>query len=428
MNAVLKEIEEKIKFLENESKFLTQQDKQKVFISLNVFLRNLTQKTSSRKEYYKKVIEELKENILEKNKLLCIKETKGFRNFNNFFNEIKYLSLEDKKLNIQIERKKAFLKHLHKSINSLEEELGIDLSEYVDDLQNIEIYQAKLENLKNKKDERENKRSQFLREIRKSKIYLKDVFDSKFDGFNSAYGAEIIKEIKENKHNIKINAKFKKMSINELEKSVNLLHDLKKNKGMLLEIFLKEISVFSQILKKEILRSDDLFENKRVLNFLIEENEKEFKINFQNTIVEYNEFLNLLNEKPKFEIFSTEFDFNEHNFSILKQIQREIEVLKPKKIFFLKLIEEIKQREELCEKIREFEIKSSDPKRLKGSSLVLFKEEAFRKKMIPKLFETERLLLNSLLEYEQLFGPFVLKNVRYKNRLKKDINSRVNRK
>ncbi|KAF7698629.1 hypothetical protein CDIK_1372, partial [Cucumispora dikerogammari] len=111
--------------------------------------------------------------------------------------------------------------------------------------------------------------------------------------------------------------------------------------------------------------------------------------------------------------------------TLLTKINNQINILTPRKNLYLKILDLIKHREDLLIEISIFEKQSSDPKRLKGSSLILFKEEAFRKKSIPKLFQIESYILTQIQNYESAyFTDFIFKNVVYKLRLKNEIKNR----
>lgn len=85
----------------------------------------------------------------------------------------------------------------------------------------------------------------------------------------------------------------------------------------------------------------------------------------------------------------------------------------------------IRRRKYIIDKLREFEANHSSKDRFKGSSLMLLKEEKFRKTEYPQLVELENSLLALVNEYEARMGqPFIYERGKFKLILSKSIERR----
>ena len=90
-----------------------------------------------------------------------------------------------------------------------------------------------------------------------------------------------------------------------------------------------------------------------------------------------------------------------------------------------KLIKLILKRQAFIQKMLEFEVIASDPKRLFKSSTILNKEEQFRKSAYPTLLKLEDAIREALDQFEEETGePFMWEGDYYLVVLEKEIEER----
>ena len=415
---------------------LTAQDQRRMTDLITASLDSLIQKTIKRVELYDNQIKKYKEEIKHKQNVLKMPINIPNKTFKNKYHHLEFLKLEIMKLDIQINRRRLeckyqieyndrFIKCLGKSSESV----------YSDgtEKQDLDFLRKTGCALKNEFDRKESQRQDILKEIKVFLTNLKDIFENKFDNFDIEDQSEVLQKIKNKISKIPSveylkSKEFRKSHIHIIEKTKSSLHRISELKSTITAHLANKITSLTTILQKDCIITENVYELQETLKKLEKENEENFKKTFNKSLIEYNELLTLFNEEPMMNLLSLnsiELKFNEQNFSTLKEIREKINTMTPRKTLFLSILEKIEAREVLCQKIVEFEKRSSDPKRLKGSSLILFKEEAFRKKTIPKLFNLEAELIDALVEYEGLFGPYLHMGRAYRERLKKEINGRV---
>ena len=87
--------------------------------------------------------------------------------------------------------------------------------------------------------------------------------------------------------------------------------------------------------------------------------------------------------------------------SSLLMIQQKIQELKIYRSQTREIIQMWNTRKDLLNKMQQFEISASDPKRLFGSSLRLLEEERFRKSCVPQLLKMEKNITEKCREFER---------------------------
>ncbi|KAM0678068.1 hypothetical protein BDAP_001323 [Binucleata daphniae] len=151
-------------------------------------------------------------------------------------------------------------------------------------------------------------------------------------------------------------------------------------------------------------------------NYLIVEEEKHFESIFNEVLEELSEICTV------FDMEMLKFDKNKENLEIMKKI---IDELKNKKDMYIEITKLMKKREEIKNRMIEFEKNASDPKRLFKSSFQLVSEEKFRKNAVPNLLKVEELLLKKVVEYENSFEALFIKGDNYRNYLENEIKNRI---
>lgn len=89
------------------------------------------------------------------------------------------------------------------------------------------------------------------------------------------------------------------------------------------------------------------------------------------------------------------------------------------------IVDLLKRRRSLLERMTEFEILASDPKRLFKSSFQLNSEEKFRNSAYPSLLKIEESLFDKIESFEENYGEFVHEKKPYKLALKHEIENRI---
>lgn len=109
----------------------------------------------------------------------------------------------------------------------------------------------------------------------------------------------------------------------------------------------------------------------------------------------------------------------------LEALMNEVDKLKRRLLSSKKLIKLILKRKAFIQKMLEFEVLATDPKRLFKSSTILNKEEAFRKAAYPTLLQLEDAIREALDQFEQETGePFMWEGDYYLVTLEKEIEER----
>ena len=207
-------------------------------------------------------------------------------------------------------------------------------------------------------------------------------------------------------------------------------------------ISISKLENFSEIWKKiferEIFVKKILFQK---IDFYLNSLQTEQQIEL-NDLKDYYEALGFLKEKYKTnfneifdlarqsylqvcDIFQLPAEFGERTKKNFVEMKKIIDDLSPKKEVFVQIIKKIYAREELKDKILEFEEKAKDPKRLFRNSKFLVEEEKFRKNCVPQIMNLENEIFQAVYEYEKKFDcKFKFQGKNYTKRLKKEIKER----
>ncbi|KAM0675681.1 hypothetical protein GVAV_001049 [Gurleya vavrai] len=378
--------------------------------------------------------ENTREKILENKKRLGEEDRLNFEEFkinnseNNVFEEKDYkdqnlfnLNLEYEYLINEKERLEIKLNKLQVEINSIIDEIN-KIKECVGDC-NIESdvkelnkndnkvskeYEEKLKILLNGykkiKQEKEKQRLDFYKFITDGyKILEKENMD------------EIDKSIKSNFYSVSIDDLSKKY--NAIEKEIEDRKTIVKN--LIIEIENLENNLEGHITfetYKSDINSENLMFLEKRKDFLIKEEERFFENIFVETFNELEEICKV------FEMEMVDFEKTKENLQIMKKIINE---LKNKKDSFLEINDLIKKRDEIKNKMIQFEINASDPKRLFRSSFQLLNEEKFRKNAVPNLLKIENSLLVKVIEYEKNFEAFFYKGEIFRENLENEMKNRI---
>ncbi|KAM0687178.1 hypothetical protein COBT_001586 [Conglomerata obtusa] len=344
-------------------------------------------------------------------------------NANNLNLEHEILKEQEERINFKINALKAKIISKIKQIITLIEWIGLDyLNEMNKDQKSIIMHL-------NEEIKTENINITFLKDLIKINLILNKIKDDKekerikyykfiisgYEQLQEETINEIDKQIINNFYDVKIDLLYKKyIEIkteieNRKNKVIFLLNEIEK-----LEINLEGHIVTENYEKDISMKNVKYLEEKRL--FLQKEEEKHFEIIFNETLNELSEICKV------FEMEMVNFDKTKGNLEIMKKIINE---LKNKKDLFLEIWELIDKRENIKNKMIEFEINASDPKRLFRSSFQLINEERFRKNAVPNLLKIEEKLVEKIKEYEKQFEVFLVKGENFRENIENEIKNRI---
>lgn len=109
----------------------------------------------------------------------------------------------------------------------------------------------------------------------------------------------------------------------------------------------------------------------------------------------------------------------------LVKMKEEVEKLYPVREMYREIVDIIKKRTELIEKMMQFEKVASDPKRLFKSSFQLNTEEKFRNSAYPSLLKMEEAIFQMIDAFEMNYGPFFYEGLEFRKALKGEIENRI---
>ncbi|KAJ3391149.1 hypothetical protein HDU92_009195 [Lobulomyces angularis] len=123
--------------------------------------------------------------------------------------------------------------------------------------------------------------------------------------------------------------------------------------------------------------------------------------------------------------FLTEIESNLYSPLTVNKLEAKIEFFESRFKVWEELFNQIEDRKQFLQKIKDFEVSASNPSRLKGSSIKLLEEEKFRKICLPTLLQKENFLKKNVLKMEMETGtPFIYQNERFLETLENEIENR----
>lgn len=309
------------------------------------------------------------------------------------------LKNEFEKISVIRETVRSQIKVLEEDINTLKHELGDeqinsspDLTEIVS-LERIDALKELKTVLLVKIDELETQRQYFYDEIISFNYKLSRTVEFSY--------SEKIGDLRRMLDQIKKEYKRRK----------------EKYEGLLREIRRREAILIVQARSFEFgLEDDVLGEMDRYSDHLRAEQTRLFNDIFDRTVDQITEINQIVGRNiPKYE--RTE--------ESLAEMRESLEGLHLMKDLYVEIVEKIEKRNELLERMTEFEKIASDPRRLFKSSFQLNSEEKFRNNAYPSLLKIEECLFELIGEFEKAYGVFVFEGKEFRVSLKSEIENRI---
>lgn len=207
--------------------------------------------------------------------------------------------------------------------------------------------------------------------------------------------------------------------LEELHRRYKGLVEDRRKEVMRLESEIRRKEKYLDVVNREIeggLGDEDMCELRKYNLYLEEEQKRLLGSIYQKCHAKLSELVSL------FGMEMGEYEETERDVEEMKVV---IETLEPKRELFLSIVSLIERRQELLERMNEFERIASDPRRLFKSSFQLVSEEKFRNSAFPNLMKMEEAIFLQLDEYESRFGEFRRDGVGYKEALRQEIENRI---
>jgi hypothetical protein len=214
--------------------------------------------------------------------------------------------------------------------------------------------------------------------------------------------------------------------------------ELKRKMEKQREKYENKLKTFTDLLE-EIKRRENLlnFENKKIEfnlknenlesienynKFLKDEQNRLFEEIYNRTLEDLIEINIILGDLKCSEYYLSDENKNEESLIKMIELLKKYENIKEK---HCEIVENLTKRTILLNRMTEFEVIASDPKRLFKSSFQLNSEEKFRNTAYPSLLRIEESLIDQIEYFENAYGIFKFNDKPYKMALKHEIENRI---